>query len=66
LNDGGDCDGGYTLDICIVENGAIPLVRAPPPLHPAEIVAANADRSTRQHTTEMSLTSLAMWKIDTM
>jgi hypothetical protein len=26
LNDAGDCDAGYTLDICVAESGALPPV----------------------------------------
>jgi hypothetical protein len=62
-NDAGDCEAGYTLDIGIVESAAIPLVCAPPPLHPAKIVAANADESTRQDATEMRSTPRAMQEL---
>jgi hypothetical protein len=58
LNDAGDCEAGYTLDMPLVESGGVPLVCAPPPLHPAKIVATNAGRSRRQYGTKMRSTPI--------
>jgi hypothetical protein len=54
LNEAGDCDAGYTLDIC-VEGAMVPLVSAPPPPHPAKIATANAVRSTRKYGFEIEM-----------